>query len=1514
MSSPARDDTSSSKPTADTSSLDNESGPDKALDIAQDDSSKDVKSSPPELAASGEGKEARINGDASAEKASTKSDSDAETIVLPGKEIDTTPTKRKSIKHEDSNPSGELDKTVNVKVKAEGASSKAQDPADKDDPDTNAKETTGKDRPSDKDGVGHEAGNSSGLSSALSSPAAGVQSSKKGHSESDQSRSSPPHISPPERAAASDIRPRKRKLGAEGADEKARDGQDGKETHETEVNNSGASERRETRRAGRLASPGKHLANAPPSPERSTSPQTRSHRRAASTQSAVNLLNGKTHKRRKVAPPPLATRDGRNSDDGHSDSSSASGSPHPNSHLRKLTGGDANLISPAKMPHKKHRDQIGRTFLARACAANETENARIRLRERPEDVDIADNAGNTPLQIASLEGSAEIVKLLIEHSCDIDCKNNEKDTPLIDAVENGHLEVVKLLLGAGANPRQGNLNGEEPLDLLNPEDENHEAIRSALIAAKNKSSLRRQSEDHSGHNSAATKESGRSSRGASAASPRHSPPMIHPRSPPVIGPPPRRKTVRSEATRNDLLWMKPTAENLRDRAGKGDMAGVANILNVLSQADPESLIAAARGGHDEVIQLLLGIGGADADAPPIRSIKVGYNTPMLAAIGRGNEKVIQLLLEQPGFDPTRRDHRGHRYYEIAQERQGLNWEKEYEILKEAYDRCSNKGTERSAGSKSSSPATTRNHRETDKEKRAHTRPDASTPSLTGHKKKARSPVTTSSEAGGAERESASRDVKREPVDKQSMSKHKSSLGAPSSARSSSRPTDTRSSSQAASDHERSSARPSKAMSRDSKRRDSGTSAISDGEGTKPRRKLVSGKVIKGDREVKRRSSQTSAVSLASGQTDDDDNSHSRLEKPRLKQRPRPSSSGEADRNGSTTRLKSSASDSDLPGEGSMDEKGSVKRVDSKNRLTAVRGEGGLKRARTSQSPARSRSRESESRIADADESKKKRRRLEAEGKDISKKRDSESVSGKSSASHSTDAQKSHGRKASGHAGDVAASTEGKTKKTPNSNRASEASLKSQEENDAKDKQKSHDSSPPREMEVDGEDKATQEKLAEEKAAEDKLAEEKRIEERKEQEAAEEKAKEARELQERLDRERAEQLEREQAEEQERVKRQAEEDRKKAEAEERARRIQAEKEEAERKAAIARAEEEARAEAQRRVEEAERQARLAREEEQARAEKKRREEEMQRRRAEQERLRREEAERRRAEQEQRERLELLQRQEQQERARREALPYALQRLAELPNHLSRTVEEAQEFMPLHTVTLHQLDPSCPPEQAQERYIINFQAAGVLGVKDLALSQCQSCSKPSMDDSHMITDTAWSKRPITERHKVLLWRVVRTKLQAKAPMGIDGSGIAARDRVTQAKFRAMEPVFWIKVCKRMFNEGENPANVGVQLSDFNDIIPRYPHLQGMKITTLALRDLDRQDPNRSPFALPTDPDGWTVTPFQNGGYTSYSPIVNQQMTASPQRNDLFRPVFEPDGRNTAEVVVPNGVLGH
>ena len=70
---------------------------------------------------------------------------------------------------------------------------------------------------------------------------------------------------------------------------------------------------------------------------------------------------------------------------------------------------NVSSMAQSKMNHKKRRDQIGRTHLARACASGDIKNVHMQLTERPEDKDLPDNAGNTPLQIASLEGHADVV-------------------------------------------------------------------------------------------------------------------------------------------------------------------------------------------------------------------------------------------------------------------------------------------------------------------------------------------------------------------------------------------------------------------------------------------------------------------------------------------------------------------------------------------------------------------------------------------------------------------------------------------------------------------------------------------------------------------------------------------------------------------------------------------------------------------------------------------------------------------------------------------------------------------------------------------------------------------------------------------------------------------------------------------------------------------------------------------------------------------------------------------------
>ncbi|KAJ2903923.1 hypothetical protein MKZ38_009087 [Zalerion maritima] len=423
-----------------------------------------------------------------------------------------------------------------------------------------------------------------------------------------------------------------------------------------------------------------HGHSSASSRHRSTSPirHPPSHRRSLSTQ--LPSSNGQALKKRRI-PPPLAT-------DHHSDDSSGTGSPHP--HLRTLTTPATadSIISPAKMPpHKKHLDAHGQTLLARACAKGEYDTAKARLTERPDDLNVADYAGNTPLQIASLQGHSQIVKLLIDAGCQLDCMNNDRDTPLLDAVDNGHLEVVKLLLDAGVNPRKTNINGEEPIARVDDEMDNAGDIKASLQEARNRpnAAWRRASEEHHGHDQSPQEphppeRNFRDARSHGPESPRQSPAAI---SHAALGR--RAATSRATKTSNSQLYKPLDDKTLRDAALRGDEETVLRILQVKETFnDPESMVGAARGGHETVMQYLLALGEGDPDPDPVPSLPRDANTPMLAAIGQGTLGIVKLLLDQSRFDPTRK-FGGLPYYEIARDRAGPDSQTEEYILKKAYD-------------------------------------------------------------------------------------------------------------------------------------------------------------------------------------------------------------------------------------------------------------------------------------------------------------------------------------------------------------------------------------------------------------------------------------------------------------------------------------------------------------------------------------------------------------------------------------------------------------------------------------------------------------------------------------------------------------------------------------------------------------------------------------------------------------------------------------------------------------
>ena len=750
------------------------------------------------------------NGNGNDQRDDGKSDSEAETVVLSGQEEGSLNITRKAIKHEDISDDGKS-------VKSADLGNTVQD-GDK------VAESNGVLRPSRKrkrttqDYAATEAverGNSSNLSSSCSSPAPQTISDKHQGSDSDRSRSSPP--------AEEDIRKKKIRLRKR-KQERANDQEDrrrrGRSDPSSETVN--GKERRESRR----------VKGQDSSTVRSESPPTHQHPRTHSSQLAC-IHNGYKSKK---APPSLSIDSRRKTslEPGGADSDESDGQKH---RPRLYKSASIDELMTSKQSHKKILDRSGRTPVARACATDNVEQLSNELKERPLHLNEPDYAQNTPLQIAALEGYVDIVQYLIDQGCVVNCKNIDGDTPLIDAVENGHLEVVNILLGAGADPRRRNGKGFEPLDLVKVDDENYEDLRAALITAKLKHSQRRPSDDQA---------SGvRDNDGASASAPGGSPTdslqtqgskagsgggeasKLHPGKPVNTQVDvPRRRTARSEATREDLLWITATPAKLRDASSKGDTAVVVHCLNTLNKADTESMLAAARGGHDDVLEILIALGEPEQDPGPLESgnYKTGYNTPMLAAIGGGNVRIIELLLSQPDFDPTRRAFRNYTYYELAKQRQGSNWQEEYEVLKEAFDNYNSGGKKRSA---QSSP------------RKIRTNPSQSSSS----------PVAASAT------DRATDDVKTEPPRKQTSHKHL-------------HPNDTerKSSSSAISDREAENPNPRKLKNRSGRSASDVGSAVNTKQepGTKPRRRLVSKNEIDGEHDVKRRASSTTEKTPSSG--------------------------------------------------------------------------------------------------------------------------------------------------------------------------------------------------------------------------------------------------------------------------------------------------------------------------------------------------------------------------------------------------------------------------------------------------------------------------------------------------------------------------------------------------------------------------------------------------------------------------------------------------------------------------
>ncbi|PNP80118.1 hypothetical protein FNYG_06542 [Fusarium nygamai] len=153
--------------------------------------------------------------------------------------------------------------------------------------------------------------------------------------------------------------------------------------------------------------------------------------------------------------------------------------------------GEANLIRILKKGHiemakillekganARAADNAGWTPLHMASENGHVEITKLLL-ENGANARAADNAGWTPLHRASHNGHIELARLLLEKGADAMAADNFGRIPLHMASKNGHVEIVKLLLGKGADARAGSKGRWTPLHMAS--ENGHVEITKLLL-------------------------------------------------------------------------------------------------------------------------------------------------------------------------------------------------------------------------------------------------------------------------------------------------------------------------------------------------------------------------------------------------------------------------------------------------------------------------------------------------------------------------------------------------------------------------------------------------------------------------------------------------------------------------------------------------------------------------------------------------------------------------------------------------------------------------------------------------------------------------------------------------------------------------------------------------------------------------------------------------------------------------------------------------------------------------
>lgn len=280
--------------------------------------------------------------------------------------------------------------------------------------------------------------------------------------------------------------------------------------------------------------------------------------------------------------------------------------------------------------YKLKRDSSGKSQLQRACKKGEileVEN----LLSRGADPNECDFGGFTCLHEAALAGHSEIVRILLKSGAEVNrqaLEIGDLETPLMDACENKHFDTVEILLRHGADPHICNVDGFSTftkLQGLQVDDKSYKPILE-LLEKYSSTSMDSQEKNMLEHSEFMGEDT-------------------------------------TESYFGDL--MKSKKNNIYRFAAQGQKEATAEyfITHALDlRKMPDILFLAARNGHIELVDILLGLNPNPFDIN--QKNKLGI-TVLHATVGRGFLKVVEFLLSRGAEPKLCRDIDGKNALQIA---------------------------------------------------------------------------------------------------------------------------------------------------------------------------------------------------------------------------------------------------------------------------------------------------------------------------------------------------------------------------------------------------------------------------------------------------------------------------------------------------------------------------------------------------------------------------------------------------------------------------------------------------------------------------------------------------------------------------------------------------------------------------------------------------------------------------------------------------------------------------------